>query len=303
MLQTLGQEDPAPPPPGETPPAKPPRWVTVLAAILTIGMIAGLAHALYAQGIERLVRAFPADPLFYLAFAAFYLSLPLGDFVIYRRLWGIPLSGLGALIRKRIANEVLFGYSGEAYFFAWAKANARYVTAPFGAVKDVSILSALAGNAVTIVLIVAALPFAGTFLKPVQLQGFGLSALLVVGTSVPFLLFRRRVFSLRPVALWEVFGWHVARVAAGSALLALVWHAALPDVAIGTWLLLVAMRMLTGRLPFVPNNELLFANFAILFLSNSSALAVLIALTAALTLVVHALLLGLFAVLAVVRRI
>ncbi|MBX9797757.1 MAG: hypothetical protein K2Y03_12825 [Sphingomonas sp.] len=290
--------DAAPPAPA---PARQ-RWVTILAAILTLGMVAGLARALYVQGVERLIAAFPANPLFYIAFAAFYLSLPLGDFVIYRRLWGIPAAGLGALIRKRIANEVLFGYSGEAYFFAWAKAEARHVKAPFGAVKDVSILSALAGNAVTIALIVAALPFAGHYLNAVQLQGFALSALVVVGTSLPFLVFGRRVFSLTRPVLWEIFGIHVARVAASSALLALVWHAALPQVAIGTWLLLVALRMLTGRLPFVPNNELLFANFAILFLSNSAELTVLIALTAALTLVVHAALLGVFGAAALLRR-
>ena len=59
------------------------------------------------------------------------------------------LSGLIALHKKRISNEVLLGYSGEAYFYAWARQRSQMVAAPFGAVKDVSILSAIAGNAIT----------------------------------------------------------------------------------------------------------------------------------------------------------
>ena len=61
-------------------------------------------------------------------------------FGVYCRRWGIPLSGFVALLKKRIANDVVLGYSGEAYFYAWARQNAKMVAAPFGAVKDVSVL-------------------------------------------------------------------------------------------------------------------------------------------------------------------
>ncbi len=60
--------------------------------------------------------------------------------------------------KKRISNDVVMGYSGEAYFYAWARQRAQLVAAPFGAVKDVSILSAIAGNAVTLAMIAIALP-------------------------------------------------------------------------------------------------------------------------------------------------
>ena len=42
---------------------------------------------------------------------------------------------MAALIRKRIANEVAFSYSGEAYFYAWARQRAQMVAATVSAPK------------------------------------------------------------------------------------------------------------------------------------------------------------------------
>ena len=114
-----------------------------------------------------------------------------------------------------------------------------------------------------------------------------LPGLLLVALSAPFLIFSRRVFSLQRRALWEVFGIHCARLVAGSTLIALAWHYALPDVSIGMWLFLAAGRLLVSRLPFVPNKDLLFANFAIILIGQDRALSDLVAFTAALMLVAH----------------
>ncbi len=293
--EKLSGESPVPPEP--PPPRR--RWAQIAGIVLTLAMVVGVGFQLFGQGWGNFARSVPSDPWFYLAFVALYFALPLGDYVIFRRLWDIPLEGLGALIKKRIANEVLFGYSGEAYFYAWAKDRARNVAAPFGAVKDVSILSALAGNAVTLALIGLSLPFAA-HLGAAQAQGLGLSALFVVAISVPFLLFRRRVFSLPGAELRYVFWVHIARLVASTVLLALVWALALPQVPLGAWLLLSAVRMIVGRLPFVPNKDLLFANFVGL-LGAGQGLPMPVALIAGLTLVVHVLLLGAFPLAALFR--
>lgn len=294
--ELIGHDNPPPPSPDSPPPR---RWARWLGVALTFAMLLGVGFQLFGQGWRGFARSVPSDPWFYLAFAALYIALPLGDYVIFRRLWGIPLEGLGVLVRKRIANEVLFGYSGEALFYAWAKDRARDVAAPFGAVKDVSILSALAGNAVTLALIGLSLPFAA-HLGAAQWQGLGLSALFVVAISVPFLVFRRRVFSLPVHERWYVFWVHIARLVASTVLLALVWALALPQVPLGAWLLLSAVRMIVGRLPFVPNKDLLFANFVGL-LGAGQGLPMPVALIAGLTLVVHVLLLGAFPLAALFR--
>ncbi|USU07729.1 hypothetical protein NF700_11530 [Sphingomonadaceae bacterium OTU29MARTA1] len=266
------------------------RWPAILGALVTVAMLAGLGHELFSSGLAGLNRATPRNPVFYIAFVGLYLTPPLADYVIFRRLWGIPLAGLVALIKKRIANDVVMGYSGEAYFYAWARQRTRLVAAPFGAVKDVSILSAIAGNAVTLTMIAVALP-AGRDLIPPEMMRYVYGSLAVIfGTSLPFLIFSRKVFSLPRAQLWAVFGVHCVRLILGAGFLALAWASAMPEVAIGTWLFLSAGRLLFSRLPLLPNKDLLFANFAILMIGEDQALSELIAFTAAAVLLVHAVL-------------
>ncbi|MGP7795831.1 hypothetical protein [Sphingomonas sp. CLY1604] len=266
------------------------RWPAIIGGLVTLAMLAGLAHELLNAGLAGLERATPRNPLFYLAFALLYFVPPVADYVIFRRLWGIPLAGLVALIKKRIANDVVMGYSGEAYFYAWARARAQLVAAPFGAVKDVSILSAIAGNAVTLAMIAIALPVGRNLIPPEMMRYVYGSLAVIFGTSLPFLIFSRKVFSLPRGQLWFVFGVHCARLILGAFFLALAWALAMPSVALGTWLFLSAGRMLFSRLPLLPNKDLLFANFAILMIGEDQALSELIAFTAAAVLLVHALL-------------
>lgn len=278
------------------------RWPAIFGGIITVAMIVGVVRALLGKGLAGLAHAVPHDPLFYVFFALLYMSLPLGDYVIFRRLWRIPLDGLVALIKKRIANEVVLGYSGEAYFYAWARQRAQMVAAPFGAVKDVSILSAMAGNALTLALIAIALPVGHGLLRPDEFHKLAGSTVIVVAMTLPFIIFSKRVFSLPRRMLWWIFMVHVVRAVAGSVLLALTWHFGMPEVSIGMWLILSAGRQLASRLPLVPNKDLLFANFAILLIGQGDALANLVAVTAALTIVVHVVLVALFGVLDLVRN-
>lgn len=263
------------------------RWPMVLGGLLTAAMVAGLLRELLGSGLSGLSRAVPGDPLVYLFFGLLYLSPVTGDYIIFRRLWGIPFAGFVALVKKRIANEVLFGYSGEAYFYAWARGRATMVAAPFGAVKDVSILSAIAGNAMTLTMIVLSLLFARALLPASFLPMLGGSAAVTVAMSLPFLLFSRRVFTLGRRLLWWIFGVHWLRLVAGSVLTALAWHFALPQVPVGMWLLLSAGKLLVSRLPLLPNKDLVFANFAILVIGQDHSLSGLMAFSAALTLVIH----------------
>lgn len=268
------------------------RWPAAIGAVLTLAMIFGLARQLFGAGLAGLTRWVPTSPGYYLAFALLYMSPPFFDYVIFRRLWALPFAGLAALLKKRIANDVVMGYSGEAYFYAWARARASMVAAPFGAVKDVSILSAIAGNAITLAMVAVALPLGRSLLSPHDFRTAVTSATITLAISLPFLVFSRRVFSLSRGQLWWIFAIHCLRVAAGSCLIALAWHFAMPAISLGMWLFLAAARLLVSRLPLVPNKDLLFANFAILLIGQDRALSEMVAFTAALTLLVHIALIG-----------
>jgi hypothetical protein len=267
-------------------------------------MAAGLAVQLGRGGLDALFRAAPASVPFYLAFVAAYLALPLGDWLIFRRLWGVGWDGFAAALRKRVVNEAVFGYAGEAYFLAWARAGGRRAGA-FAAVKDVAVTSALAGNGWTLVLLAAALPLAGGMLPPGWVLGAALSGLGVAAASVPLVLFRRRVLSLPARDIRWMLGVHVARQAAATLLLALTWALGVGGVPAGLWLVLAGARLLVQRLPFLPNKDLLFANLAVLLLGQAGAggaVAELVAFAAALTLAVHVALTAGFALAALAAR-
>jgi len=272
------------------------RWPMLFGGLLTVAMILGVARELFDSGFAGLGRAVPTNPMFYVAFGLLYVSLPIADYIIFRRLWRIPIGGLAALVKKRIANEAVLGYSGEAYFYAWARQRSQMVAAPFGAVKDVSILSAIAGNGITLGMIAIALPFGYDLLTAGQFRTLATSSVVVMAITLPFLLFSRRIFSLPQAKLWWIFSVHLVRVCAGAVLLAFAWHFAMPQVSVEMWLLLSAGRLLVSRLPLVPNNDLLFANFAIIFIGQGLALSNLMAFSAALTLLIHGVLIGVLSV-------
>ena len=279
-----------------------PRWPRILGALLSGLMIVGLAWELFDHGWAGVELAAPDSPWFYLFFAFAYFSPPLFDFIIFRRLWRLPFDGFGALVRKRIANDVVIGYSGDVFFYAWARARLKMVTAPFGAVKDVTILSGIAGNIVTVGMLAIALPFAFELFPPAQLRMLVWSAAVAVGISGVLLLFSRRVFSLPGAMLRWIFGIHCARLVLGSLAFGIASYFALPNVSITWWLFLAAGRLVVARLPLLPNKDLLFANFAIMFIGHGEALSDLVAFVATLTLFAHVVLMAAFGLPALARK-
>lgn len=269
------------------------RWPMVVGGIITLVMIGLLGKQLLDAGLTGLSAALPRNPLFYFFFTLYYFSPVVGDYAIFRRLWRIPAAGFAALIRKRVASDMI-GYSGEAYFYTWARQRSTMIAAPFGAVKDVSILSAIAGSAVTLTVLVLALPFAIGWLDAGELHYVGWSAVVIFAMSLPFLIFSKRVFSLDRRTLWWIFAVHCLRVTGGAVLVAITWHFGLPGIALTTWLLLSAARLLVSRLPMVPNKDLVFATIAGMLVGRHAQMAQMLALVAGMILVVHAaLILGL----------
>lgn len=227
------------------------------------------------------------SPTVWLGFILLYLTQPVADMVIFRRLWRLPLKGFGVILRKVVINEVLFGYSGELYFYVWAKRQPGLSEAPFGAVKDVNIVSALAGNVLTLVmLLISAFALPGVSLEhelgPALWPGLG-----VVALSFGVLFFSRKVFSLTRPELGFVARIHAVRLFVFSSLTLLVWHLALPDVVLGVWLVLLTSRLLLARLPFVANKDLVFANVVLVLFGAGSTTALLLATLAIATLALH----------------
>jgi len=272
-------------------------WTNALTTALSLLVLAAALWQARSLNLTDITRLVPTSPLFWAVFAVSYLAGPASEWLIFRKLWGVSFGAMGALVRKLIYNELLLGYLGEVYFYTWARRKLPMDATPFGAVKDVAIMSAVAGNVMTLAFIALAYPYLA--LLPLAEYGDDIawSLAFVVGISlVPFLL-RRQIFSLTRSELWMVFGIHVARIVATTGLNAVLWALVLPHVEIGWWLVLSAIRLLVSRLPFVPNKDVVFAGIAVLALGQDVAIAALMAMMAALILSTHlilALIFGLY---------
>ncbi|USQ93920.1 hypothetical protein [Caulobacter sp. RL271] len=258
-----------------------------LGAALSAGLVAAIVLQLgdATSTVLRTISRLP--PLAWPALVLLYLTQPLFDFAVFRRLWNMPLAGFEALLRKNVINEVVLGYSGEAFLYVWARRAAGVVAAPFAAIKDANIVSALLGNLLTLVLAAVS----ATQLRDLdfaQRMGPALwSGLIPLAISVGVLAFGRRVFSLRLAELIHVGVVCGLRLIFWTVLTVLIWRMALPDVSTGQWIVLLAIRCLVSRIPLISNKDLVFGNLMLLLLGAHSTVAALMAALALVTLVLH----------------
>ncbi len=274
----------------KTMPIKPQRRERVVkwfGTILSIALLGAIIMQLRTLGLYALVDLVPSSVAFWITFTAYYLSGPASEWFIYHRLWRIPAAGLGALLRKFVSNELLLGYLGEAQFYAWARSRTKMTAAPFGAIKDVTLLSGLTGNIATLVMLVVIWPLISTQILGAGTKTLFASLSVVLGSSLAVLLFRRRLFSLPTRELWIIAAVHFARIFVVIGLAALMWHLVLPMIAIRIWLVLSTLRMLVSRLPFLPNKDVVFAGIAVFMLGPQTQVASLLTMIAGILLLTH----------------
>ena len=277
-------------------------WTFWFGPLVSLAILAATVIAIGHFDVDPVLEMLPTSPLFWIVFLFSYMLTPLSEYMIFRRLWALPVEGIAALMRKRVSNELLLGYLGEVYFYSWARQHGSMTNAPFGAIKDVTILSALAGNIVTLFLLLPALPLLMRYDGVMDMRLMGWSIAIVGGTSALALLLRKRLFSLPASQRRFVLKVHLTRVVGGLSLSALLWHLVLPDVALSWWFLLVTLRQLLSRLPLLPNKDVVFAGLAVLLIGPHVAISSLMALMAGLILALHLLSGLVFGLSDVVRR-
>lgn len=253
------------------------------APVLSVAVLIGALWQFHAISWRTMLGMMPHRPVFWVAFAAAHVVPIVADWLIYRRIWGISAEGMLPLARKMISNNLLFGYAGEAYLYAWARGRG-VCSAAFGAVKDVAILSAAMGNAITIAVTLAALPFVGVFGRAMPLWLLVPSMAIIAVPPVTAFVLRCRLFSRPPADLLYIAGIHGGRAALGVVMTGMLWQLALPTVALVTWVVLSALKLLVSRLPLISQKDLVFAGVSVALLGKGTDAAALIALMATLSL-------------------
>lgn len=260
---------------------------SIISLVISVAMLVAVAMQFHGMNAARIFAMIPRNLLFWLVFAAYYLAGPASEWVIYRRLWGIPISGMLPLLRKLVTNELLLGYLGEVQFYGWARQRGEFSAAPFGAIKDVTILSALVGNGITLVMLLVAWPMLGSTEIGPQLHSAFLALSVVLITSGILLFFRKRLFSLPVAMLREITAIHIIRTLGILGISALLWHLVIPSVPLSWWLILATLRMLVSRLPLIPNKDIFFAGMAVFLLGHDVQIAELLTMMAGIILVAH----------------
>ena len=250
----------------DTPTAK--MLFRVLKTLFLIGLITYILFQLNKIGIKEVLSNLPINPLFYLLFVLIYLSLPLWEILIYKIFWKFKFKdGIRPFITKKIFNAEVVGYSGEVYLYSWAKKKFNLPNNQlFGPIKDNAILSSVVSNiTILIVLLIFTLTTDIDIFNALNLSRDKLFIIVGVLLSIVLILilFRKNVFSIKSNKLWKVVGLHEARILCTYSLELLQWSIVMPGIPFQVWFTLLAVKIVTSRLPFVPNQDLIFAGLGI----------------------------------------
>lgn len=253
--------------------------------LLSLSLLAVVAHELGRVDVTSKVAALPWSPLFWLAFLVFILVSPLTEWLMLRHLLRAPLSGVWVILRKMVYNDMLLSYLGDAYLFTWIRRELGHVKAPFAVVKDMAIVSAFMGSVTTLAAIFLAWP-----LIP-QVEGRATTLMLALALPLAsgglIALFRGALLSLPRPEILFIAAACAFRILAQTGAAIVMWTSLLPQVPLSTWVMLATIRMIATRLPLVPNKDLAFAAVTVALIAPHGGIAPMIVMTTSLVLVAN----------------
>lgn len=236
---------------------------------LFITVVVYLVFQLSEVGWGDVLSALPTSPWFYLIFTVRYFLQPLSEIPAYELVWRTPLwRHWSAFIRKRVYNFAVMGYSGEAFFTLWARRTLKLSDRDIVVgVKDNNLVSALVSNAAT-ALVVVAVFFLGDLERDLEaIPGgaalFALAFVSAASLAVAVTMFRRRLIQLPRGMTRKIVAINAVRIVIIMALHACLYAAAIEGTPVGAWLMFIALQLVLSRIPFVPNQDIVFLTAAL----------------------------------------
>lgn len=262
----------------------------VVRVLFVGGIIAYLAYELTKIGWGEIWAALPTSPIFYLLFLLLYFLLPITEVVLYRLIWTFDAwKSLPVFIKKRVYNKDVMGYSGEVYFYTWARK--RIALSDVEILKDIrdqNIISSVASTVIAVVLVTFFLY--GGQLTITDLVGeanvtymIGGGVVIAVLTLIGIRL-RKYLFSMVLKTALLIFALQCVRLVAGQALQIGQWAVAMPEVPLRVWFTYAAMSLIISRIPVIPNRDLLFLGAgvglsSVVHISSAGVASMLVAIT------------------------
>ncbi|TYP95022.1 hypothetical protein LX73_0317 [Fodinibius salinus] len=233
-------------------------------------IIGYLGYKLYEIGFRTVVESLPVNPFFYLLFFVIYFSLPISEIFIYGVKWDFRgFRAFLVFVQKKVLNTDVLGYSGEFYLFYWAKEKLGIASVEaMKFVKDNNILSSLSSTFVSVILLIFFLSeghidladYIPQFENNLMYLWIALG-ILVVG----FIAYKFRTYILS-VGLKEaltISGIYTGRLIFINFVQVFQYYIAEPTVPWAVWFTLMAVEIMSTRIPFLPSRDVLFASLAL----------------------------------------
>lgn len=243
--------------------------IKVVRHLFHLLIIAILIWQIWTIGVTEVIRSVPVNPLFYTLFLLLYAGLPLSEYFIYKRL--VPLSFLESqwvFHYKRIYNKFFIGYSGEVYLFAWMKKRFNIPKKKvFAFIRDNNSLSVVASWLMVATIALWLLLTDKTGLTAMLGDGIRHFFVLFIGILALFVIFasifKGKLYSLNPPDTAYIFTVHVFRTLLLAILQVLQWFIIIPGVGVQLLINFLALQMVIGKIPFIPNKDLIYISLSL----------------------------------------
>lgn len=178
------------------------------------------------------------------------------------------VKSIPVFLLKKIYNKDVFGYSGEVYFYLWARKTLDIRDAEIiKIVKDNNIISSIASTLVAIGLLSIFL-----FTDQIKIidwiadqnQAYIWGGVIFVTVLVMvFIKFRHKVISMPMKIASAIFGIQAFRLILGQALNVLMYYVVMPETPLYIWFTLLSVEIVLTRIPLIPNRDLIYVGMSI----------------------------------------
>ncbi|MEX2574611.1 MAG: hypothetical protein WD317_09950 [Balneolaceae bacterium] len=243
--------------------------VTWSRRILNAVIFVWLFYELSSIGWRQIWNSFPTQLWFYILFLISFFQLPAFEIWMYRITWVFnSVRSFPVFLIKKIYNKDVLGYSGEIYFYIWARKHLNISDREiFMIIKDNNIISSVASTLVAFG-VLAILLFTGqvVVLEWIMDQGelyfwAGLGVTLIL--VFLFIRFRHFVLSMSLQTAYKIFSIQVFRLLLLKVLNILMFVIVLPEVGLSVWFTFLAIEIILTRIPFLPNRDLIFVGISV----------------------------------------
>ena len=238
--------------------------------LLQVGIIGYLAYKLYDIGFAKVVQSLPGNPLFYLLFILIYFSLPISEIFIYGVKWNFKgFRAFLVFVQKKVLNMDVLGYSGEFYLFYWARDKLKITSVEaMKFIKDNNILSSVSSTFVSVILLIFFLTQGyidiAKYLPQVENKlmylWIGLGVIVVSFTAYKF---RRYILSVSFNEAMTIMAIYTGRLILINIVQIVQYKIAEPTVPWAVWFSLMAVQIMSTRIPFLPSRDVLYVSVAL----------------------------------------